>query len=134
MRATHQTQLLGVIQPKGKYPHHRLNVILEGPDESIWSTEFKFDLTPSAPRRFLILELPARVGKPDGDMNQYSETQSAFTVHLRGPVGAARLKDLSATPIHSWISTLFACFAQAPAAIGILVTHGQVSVILNGGE
>jgi hypothetical protein len=133
MKTTHQTQPLGVIQPQGKNACHQLKIILKGQDQSTWSTEFTFDVTPSAPRRFLILELTARVGMPDAEMNQHSDTHSVLTVHLRGSA-AAQLKDLSAIPIQNWIATLYTCFAQVQASIGILVTHGRVSVILNGGD
>ena len=134
MKPTYQTQPLGVLRPASKHSHHELQVILQGNDGSSWSTWFDFATSDSSPRRFLILELPSRVVKPGGDMVQLSETQSELIVQLQGPASEALLKDLSATPIQDWMSTLFTCFAEAPSAIGILVTHGQVSVTLHEGE
>ena len=134
MKPTYQTQPLGVLRPASQHSHHELQIILKGNDGTSWSTWFDFNTRDSAPRRFLILELPSQVVKPGGDMVQLSATQSELIVQLQGPASEALLKDLSATPIQDWMSTLFTCFAEAKAAIGILITNGQVSVTLHEGE
>lgn len=82
----------------------------------------------------LILELPAKVEKDGGKMVQLSDIQSEFIVHLSGPASSATIRDLSATPLQGWMTTLFTCFAEAKAAIGILVTGGRVSMALHEGE
>lgn len=67
-------------------------------------------------------------------MMQLSETQSEFTVPLQGPALPATLKDLSTMPLQDWMAIMFVSFAEAKAAIGILVTHGRVSVTLHEGD
>ena len=130
----YQTQPLGSAQPESKHVHHELQVILRGNDGSSWSTEFQFDTRSAAPRRFMILELPAKVKNPTGQMVQLSDARSEFVVDLLAPASAATLKDLSAMPLKEWMATLLISFAETQASIGILVTHGRVSVTLHGGE
>ena len=134
MKQTYQTQPLGSAQPESKHVHHELQVILRGNDGSSWSTEFQFDTTAAAPRRFVILELPGKVKNPTGQMIQLSDARSEFVVDLLAPASAATLKDLSAMPLKEWMATLLISFAETQASIGILVTHGRVSVTLHGGE
>jgi hypothetical protein len=37
-------------------------------------------------------------------------------------------------PLQDWMATMFLIFAQAKAAIGILVTHGRISITLHEGD
>lgn len=135
MKPPHLTQPLGNVHPENKHPRHNLQVILRGDDGSIWSTGFDLDTKPTSPRRFLVLELQTRAEKSSGQMVQLSDTQSEFSVRLRGPASPATIKDLSAQPIKNWMAILYACFAEAEAVVGILVTNrGRVSVALHEGE
>jgi hypothetical protein len=82
----------------------------------------------------MILDLPAKVKNPTGQMVQLSDTRSEFVVDLLGLASPATVKDLSGLPIKDWIPTLLVSFAETQASIGILVTHGRVSVTLHAGE
>ena len=82
----------------------------------------------------MILELPAKVKNPTGQMVQLSDARSEFVVDLLAPASPATLKDLSAMPLKDWMATLLISFAETQASIGVLVTHGRVSVTLHGGE
>jgi len=130
----YQTQPLGSAQPENKHAQHELKITLRGNDGSSWSTEFQFDTRSAAPRRFIILELPGKVKNPTGQMIQLSETRSEFVVDLLGPASPATIKDLSAMPLKDWMATLYISFAETQSAVGVLVTHGRVSVTLHGGE
>ena len=135
MKPPYLTQPLGNVHPENKHPRHNLQVILRGDDGSIWSTGFDLDTKPTSPRRFLVLELQTKAEKSSGRMVQFSDTQSEFSVRLRGPASPAKIKDLSSLPMKNWMATLYACFADAEAVVGILVcNHGRISVALHEGE
>ena len=135
MKPPYQIQPLGNLQPENKHPRHHLLVRLKGSDGSSWSKEFELDITPASPRRFLILQLQSKAEKSTGQIVQLSNTQSEFSLRLRGPASPATIKDLSSMPIEHWMATLHACFVEAKAVVGILVTsHGRISVALHEGE
>jgi hypothetical protein len=134
MTPIHQTFPLGCLQPEHKHPSHQLQILLRGDNGSAWSTVLTFDTRNSAPRRLLILELPAKVKTPGGIMTQRSDTRSDFAVTLAGPAVPATLRDLTDTPLPEWMSTMYEIFAECPAAIGILVTRGNLSVVLHEGD
>jgi hypothetical protein len=123
MKPPYLTQPLGNVHPENKHPRHNLQVTLKGDDGSSWSTGFELDTKPASPRRFLILELQTRAEKSGGQMVQLSDTQSEFSVRLRGPTLPATIKDLSSLPIKNWVATLYTCFAEAEAVVGILITN-----------
>jgi len=135
MKPPHLTQPLGSMHPENRHPRHHLELILRGEDGSIWSTGFDLDTKPTSPRRFLVLELQTKAEKSTGQMVQLSDNQSEFSVRLRGPALPAKIKDLSSLPMKNWMATLYACFADAEAVVGILVSnHGRISVALHEGE
>jgi len=134
MKPSHQSRPLGRLQPKHRHASNELRIILRGDHDSTWSTELTFDTRNSAPRRLLILELPAGAKAPGGIMTQRSLTQSQFAVTLAGPAAPAILRDLSDSPLSEWMSTMFQIFAGCPAAIGMLVNEGNLSVVLHAGE
>ena len=135
MKPPYLTQPLGNVHPENKHPRHNLQVILRGDDGSIWSTGFDLDTKPTSPRRFLVLELQTKAEKSSDQMLQLSDTQSEFSVRLQGPASPATIKDLSSLPTKNWMAILYACFAEAEAVVGILVTNrGRVSVALHEGE
>jgi hypothetical protein len=134
MKPTYQKQSLSVLRPDSERSHHELHVILHGNDGSTWSTSFDFDTAISSTRKMLILQLPAKVEQKGGDIVSVTDNKFEVTVQLQGPALPATLIDISAKPITDWMSSMFTCFAETGAAIGILVSGGRVSVTLNEGD
>ena len=126
---------MGIFRPEIKPQRHEIKIVLKSEDgNSNWMTTLELETGPNTPPKMLILELPSRANQPTGEMRQISNNQSEFTVDLVGDASPAALTDLSGTPLQNWMATMFSKFASCPAAIGVLVTRGTISVTLHSEE
>jgi len=126
---------LGLARPASPHERHRLTIRLESADgKSTWAATLDLETKLGSPPQFLLLELPAKVRTSGAKMIQKNNIESEFRVKLTGPASPSVVTNLSGTPTSEWMATLFARSASCQAVIGVLVTHGRVSVTLYGEE
>ena len=101
---------------------------------SNWTTTLELETGGQASPKMLILELPSRAKQPAGEMRQFSDTKSEFTVHLEGDASSATITDLSSTPLQDWMTTMLRKFGICAAAIAVVVKNGKTSVILRSDD
>ena len=134
MKQTRRSQQMGIFRPQPKHAKHELKIVLKSADGlSDWAMTLDLETTLTSPPKIIVLELPCKA-EPSGVMKQVSNTCSEFTVELIGDASPATLCDLSHIPLNDWMHTMFSKFAECPAAIGVLVTSGKISVTLHSGE
>ena len=129
----HNIHPLGILRPASKHKQHELKINLVG-DKGQWTTTLNLDTRPEAKPQFLIVKIGLPLRRPTGEMKQLANAQSEFTIRIMGPMADATIVNLSPLPIQDWMPTMFAEFAQNPAALAVLCSHGRVSVTLHGGD